>query len=341
MRNNSSFLTRVISSIGLVLYFAIFFIFSWLGDTHNNWSHISSDYKHIFSWLTILFFIPIILLANIEVNKIYFQYNKRMYAFTAILSFITILPPIIVMSCINYDFLKTDNETFIYLLTIFISLVFSSLLLSLITFLMGLRTYQIFIELFLFQIFNFFVISFFYFSFIKSWSTLLIVFLLPVLTDTFAYLGGMLFGRKKLAPYTSPKKTIEGAIIGVFFAVGVSLIILTIFAFTPSEHNMLKNFFGVNFKERFNTILPDNQYSNKPLWWVNSTIILLFLSVFSIIGDLSFSAVKRKYKIKDFSNLIPGHGGILDRFDSHTFVYSAFFVITIGIGFFADTIGVF
>ena len=86
-----------------------------------------------------------------------------------------------------------------------------------------------------------------------------------MLTDTFAYLGGALFGKRKLAPYTSPKKTIEGAIIGVIFAIGISLIILTFYSLSPQDNNMLKNFLGIDFKKRFDTILPNENFANRPL----------------------------------------------------------------------------
>lgn len=338
---NSGFKTRLISSILIILYFLIFFLISALGDMNNYWSPIPKEYRHIFAWFLIVFFIPIIIFANIEINSIYFKNEKNKLIMAIILSLAIVLSPMIIMICINYNFYTPSNKTFIFLLSIFISFILSSVVIGFYLYWLKMRHHEIFIYLFLYQIFNFFIVSFSYLALIKSWSTLLIVFLLPVLTDTFAYLGGALFGKRKLAPYTSHKKTIEGAIIGVLFAVGITLIILTIYAFSPIEHNMLKNFLGVNFIKRFDTVLPDHNFANKPLWWINTTIILLFLSIFSIIGDLSFSGVKRKYQIKDFSNLIPGHGGILDRIDSHTFVFSLYFIITIGIGFFAETVGVF
>ncbi len=108
--------------------------------------------------------------------------------------------------------------------------------------------------------------------------------------DTGAYFVGILFGKHKLAPELSPKKTIEGAIGGVAFATIIALI----YGFTIST------FFAFN---EFNITL-------------SCTIIGLVGSVFAQLGDLSASAVKRYTSIKDFGNIIPGHGGILDRFDS-------------------------
>lgn len=105
--------------------------------------------------------------------------------------------------------------------------------------------------------------------------------------DTFAYFGGMTFGKNKLIERLSPNKTIEGSISGIVFG------------------SLLAIWFG------FMTNLFDN---NNLL--IVATIILTFTGQ---IGDLLFSSVKRLYGIKDFSNILPGHGGVLDRIDSIVF----------------------
>lgn len=110
---------------------------------------------------------------------------------------------------------------------------------------------------------------------------------ISAITDTFALIGGTLFGRHKLSKI-SPKKTWEGSIIGSLIGTIVGSI------------------FYINF------ISSDS---------ILSAVILSFvLTIFCEIGDLVFSSIKRYFNIKDFSNIIPGHGGILDRFDSIIFV---------------------
>lgn len=111
------------------------------------------------------------------------------------------------------------------------------------------------------------------------------VVLITILTDTFAYIGGKLLGKHKLIPKVSPGKTIEGSVIGSL----VGTII-------PSVYYLFMIDPGMNM----------------------SLIILmtLIISIFGQLGDLLFSSIKRNYKIKDFSNIFPGHGGVLDRFDS-------------------------
>ena len=108
------------------------------------------------------------------------------------------------------------------------------------------------------------------------------------LTDTFAYFGGFFFGKHKLCPKISPKKTVEGAISGIIGAV-IGYIVYAGF---------LKNIWG---------------YSVNIL---NFAVIALVTSILSQMGDLLASCIKREYGVKDFGNIMPGHGGVLDRFDS-------------------------
>ncbi len=105
------------------------------------------------------------------------------------------------------------------------------------------------------------------------------------ITDIFAYLSGRAFGKHKLLPDISPKKTIEGSIGGIVFCAAAFVLWAYIIDIT----------------------------------YIGIPIIILagvIASCVSQIGDLSMSAIKRKHGIKDFGRLFPGHGGVLDRFDS-------------------------
>lgn len=105
-------------------------------------------------------------------------------------------------------------------------------------------------------------------------------------TDVAAYFVGMFFGKNKLAPVLSPKKTVEGAVGGVIGAIIGSVIFALIVKMDIFPHIIIMAILG---------------------------------SITSQIGDLTASAFKRKMEIKDYGNLIPGHGGALDRFDSIIF----------------------
>lgn len=111
-------------------------------------------------------------------------------------------------------------------------------------------------------------------------------------SDTCAYMVGMLIGKHKIAPKLSPKKSLEGCIGGVVGAALIGFIYATIFR--NSFHEMINP--GLVF-----------------------AVIGAASSVISQIGDMAASAIKRNHNIKDYGTLIPGHGGILDRFDSIIF----------------------
>ena len=115
-----------------------------------------------------------------------------------------------------------------------------------------------------------------------------IPFLMAFLSDTGAYFVGVFFGKHKLCPVISPKKTVEGFFGGIATAVAGMLIYGLIL-----EHCFL---YEVNY-------------------WL-ALVYGLLGSVAGVMGDLSMSVIKRQTGIKDYGNLIPGHGGILDRFDS-------------------------
>lgn len=117
----------------------------------------------------------------------------------------------------------------------------------------------------------------------------LLVFVAAWITDTFAYFTGVFFGKHKLCPKISPKKTIEGSLGGVLFCV-IAFIV-----------------YGMVVKNINPTLMPN---------YAGIAVVGLCMSVLSQMGDLLASVIKRTYGIKDYGNLFPGHGGVLDRFDS-------------------------
>ena len=124
-------------------------------------------------------------------------------------------------------------------------------------------------------------------------------------SDTFALFAGMLCGKHKLAPKVSPKKTVEGAIGGLIGGV----IGMTLFKLIADSI-----VFSVD-------VYPPIEMAAGPqLSWAAVFVLGIIGSIISQIGDLSFSVIKREFGVKDYGNLLPGHGGILDRFDSVTFV---------------------
>ena len=134
-----------------------------------------------------------------------------------------------------------------------------------------------------------------------------------MVTDMAAYFVGIKFGKKRLAPLISPKKSVEGAIGGsVVGTICGTLVLIAI-----------ENYYGVTF------LKIDSQILNI----IMIAVLSLAITIIGQIGDLVASKFKRDYGIKDYSNIFPGHGGILDRFDSliatGTFMYIVFLFIGI------------
>ncbi len=124
------------------------------------------------------------------------------------------------------------------------------------------------------------------------------LFLITTMSDTFAYLIGMNIGKHKLAPKISPKKTIEGTIGGTIMGTFIATMFFVKVVESPLNLGVV-------------------------------IFMTVTLSLLGQIGDLVFSFIKREYAKKDFSNLIPGHGGILDRLDSIIFAVLGFLLFLV------------
>ena len=118
---------------------------------------------------------------------------------------------------------------------------------------------------------------------------IIFLFLITIITDSYALFIGKLIGKNKLLPEVSPNKTWEGTIGGSI----VGTFVCTVFSLTVLN-------------------------PNESIFKVSLTV--LFLTLIGQFGDLFFSAIKRKFEIKDFGNIMPVHGGVLDRLDSVLFV---------------------
>lgn len=135
-------------------------------------------------------------------------------------------------------------------------------------------------------------------NYLVNYNILYFIFLLliTIFNDTFALIFGKLIGQHKLIPTVSPNKTWEGSLCGMILGTFIAVM------------------FYVNI-------------INPTINIVRLVFITIILSIVGQLGDLLFSKVKREAKIKDFSNLIPGHGGLLDRFDSLIFVVITFVLL--------------
>ncbi|WP_353095274.1 phosphatidate cytidylyltransferase [Tissierella praeacuta] len=126
----------------------------------------------------------------------------------------------------------------------------------------------------------------FHIAYLDKTKYIWLVFIIAFGTDTFAYVAGNLFGKRKLCPKISPKKTIEGSIGGIF-GTAILLIIYSLY------------------------------FNLEPIWKI--ILLSIVCSIIAQLGDLVASKIKRVCGIKDYGFIMPGHGGVLDRFDSIIF----------------------
>ena len=130
-------------------------------------------------------------------------------------------------------------------------------------------------------------------------SLILIAVMISVATDAFAFFAGKVLGRNKIFPIISPNKTLEGTIGGVVSSVVINSLMITLIF----------------------------QNSLKTLDVIMLTLMVFICAVAAVFGDLLISSIKRQANLKDTGSLIPGHGGLLDRIDSHILCIPVFFVL--------------
>ncbi len=130
-------------------------------------------------------------------------------------------------------------------------------------------------------------------------SLILIAVMISVATDAFAFFAGKILGKNKIFPIISPNKTLEGTIGGVVSSVVINSLMITLIF----------------------------QNSLKTLDVIMLTLMILICAVAAVFGDLLISSIKRQANLKDTGSLIPGHGGLLDRIDSHILCIPVFFVL--------------
>ena len=345
-KTKTTFFKRFYSSIFIFLYLLIYFVLALLSDRNYSWTPLI-DHLYIQQAIAIVLLVwllPLVWIASYEMNKVIFDNHKIIRITLTIIFNICVYAPTISYFIYQYEFLDVN-----YLMTInyhymiklfgtclgcsyFVALV---ILFFLLAFLKKVNFKNCLYTILIFTFLIGFFIGLLYFTFIRSWITSLLLMLIVFLSDTFAYVGGVLFGKTKLAPKTSPNKTVEGLIFGLVIATIVIMLIIFGLSYVPikpkndmilKSQNVLYNIFGLDFSNSNKTNLTLHK---QVLWWICTTVAFLFLSLISTIGDLVFSATKRNYDTKDYSNLIPGHGGLLDRIDSHSFVITIMFIFTL------------
>ncbi|MDA7545994.1 phosphatidate cytidylyltransferase [Alphaproteobacteria bacterium] len=258
--NVKNFRLRLLSTVLLSLIFVTLFI---LGNP-------------VLPVFMIFIFLAVLYEFNIICNsKFVFVNLINVFVFPLLLLFFLLFE-------INVISIPLNNNNYYYLIFILIALI------------TNLFFYKIYTNIINFIMSNLLIISFF--SLIKlllipnGLNIFLYLVLLVSVMDIFAYIGGNLFGVKKIAPTISNGKTIEGTLIGLFFSILASVLI--------------RDLIDINF--------------------VYALILGFTIGLFSFFGDLLESFFKRRIGIKDSGKFIPGHGGFLDRFDGYILILPLF-----------------
>ncbi len=319
-KQKKTFNSRGKTSILVVLYTLSICAFGLLACTNNPWFELNK-YAHLsFAVILIVVLLPIYIIGVIELTNCCLKQRNRFELLTSTtLGVIATLGSEIILSLYKYDCFSFANFISIYLCVLLIPLA----ILFVVSFVLTITkkekrfniiTYPIFLLLI-----SFTFVTIYYLLIIKLFTTFFFLIAVTWLTDSCAYLGGSFFGKHKMCPKISPNKTWEGFGISVILALLVLSSLLGLY--TLDKHVML-SMFG-SFEINQNTVF-DCEWK----WWLVVVPLAAILIICNTCGDLFFSQIKRKNDIKDFSNLLPGHGGILDRIDALIFIVISYILLT-------------
>lgn len=387
---------RVTVGVGLAVFWFVLVMASFFSSTNIvtlifgiQKNHVQVIIQFISSILTLLLILPFLLLSYFEINKIYsgedsfilykfslkpnkqiklnkFIKNPKSLLILSSLLLLSFLVPTIALIARNTIF-SINNMSQIKPTNNLTVILFASMILSLIIWLIAviiiLRKFKInsFRDTFSFFLISFVTnagfISLFFLTINRGFGALLFLFSIVSLSDIFAYLGGTLYGKKKLIPSISPNKTLEGFLTGLVVSVAISLSICGFFYYidtitfdinkpllTLPEGGLLDSLlFGLYTTKQNSEVtgIPGIFIQSGPardaLIFISLFFLGIAISLASTIGDLFFSYIKRIHNIKDYSKVLKEHGGVLDRFDSvlfsATFYIFCYFIILIFLQF--------
>lgn len=294
---------------------------------------LDKKYQAIFAFIFNFSLIPFIILSCFEIVKLSFiKWKKVATIFSFICcSFVLFSNTFLILNKYHFNFFSLDSSFIPYLF--YLMLIFGWTMIIFISSFIFIIVYQqkkilmIGETFFWFPILmvsiNLFFPIVFYLTIFHHWITFVFLLLISNLSDTFAYLGGSIFGKKKSFIKISPNKTLIGFILGFICTIIVVFILYLLFFFInkKNDNSLLFYFLGIQFSCQESII-------RQWWWWLVAFCLTFIFILVSFTGDLFYSLIKRIYHIKDFSNLLPGHGGILDRIDALSFVFIFYFFFT-------------
>lgn len=332
---------RTVVSIIILFYYILTLLFSFLSDS-TILSLTSTDVIHSLSTRGIMgiifvvsFFVPLPM-AIYEFNKLIFGKNIKSYITLLIVSSLYYLAPNITYIALknfalidrfqvtNPLYIKT--ELYFYISFVVVESVILFIVLNITLIVNKKNNVKNTVTLNgLGFIINFGFLALCYIGLTKSWVLLLFLFFIICSTDVFCYLCGSFFGKRQLAPKISPNKTVEGAIYGAITATAITLAYPGLLLIN-NTNLLFDKILWINIGYLMDAKNQSLIIQEAPLYlsWILLIILILCLVITCMIGDLLFSYVKRVYEIKDYSNVLKTHGGVLDRLDSILFTATCF-----------------
>lgn len=348
-QRKQTFFTRARTAIIIVSFYVIYAMLLVLGN--EKWMapiDFGNQSRFIINFFNLLMIVPVLYFVAKEITNLCFPERKKLFIFNAAILFAFFFGCSLFMLLTYHQITPIKDPvgltSYQFLLIIMIAqAVGFTIICTLVWVIMGWRITYVgrkvkFWYPFLVFILNIFFISFFYVTIIHTWVIFAFLLMISNFSDMFAYIYGSHFGKHKMAPKISPKKSWEGLILSTITTIAIMCGVYGLFFIPGAEAkaHSLYSFLGCQCCN----VPYDTPYANlQPYYWGIYIFATLVIIAISVLGDLFFSFVKRRFQIKDFSNLLPGHGGILDRLDALIFVFSFFFLVTIIIQLSTDTEG--
>ena len=336
----ANLITRAKSSVFVILFFLIAVALSVFCDPQCRFAPAFLSNKWIpFTFYVLVFCITIWLniLIAIEINNCFIKYkSKRNNIILSLVLFAFEVSTIWIFPTFGYGLTNTALSTW---QIIFVSCLVLSILLIFIFAIIYFKlnnirvTKTILSGALIIVLVHLTYVAGNYLIVTKSWFVPVLLTVIPTINDFCAYISGVIFGKHKMVPKLSPKKTWEGCVTGIIVTtcVSIGIILALYFANNPSTNNSyisIGSFMGWQWLDA-NSIASFINNKQHLIWLITVCFSCLVVAILSVLGDLLFSYFKRSNQIKDYSNFIPGHGGVLDRLDSFILVIVIYFVISI------------
>lgn len=323
--SKQTFRKKTLFSVYIVSYVLVAILFLFFSSP--DWTSSFMNFENVqflqftFAILYMLLFFPVLFGITYEINKLFFGVRNRIpfYVMLIIGTLYLVVPNTTYL--VFYYISNIGNDSNISAETVFqvfvITLSIITILLFTVTCILvknnHMHDLKQIISLFAITFMSFFgVFSIVFIGLLKSWLTILYFFMITSLSDTFAYIGGMIFGKHKMAPIISPKKTWEGFIFGIVCTTIIALLV----------------YFGISYHEYSNAKILHFDFfvmnKNSSYTWLFMLALIISLSISGTCGDLFYSYIKRLHRVKDYSDLLREHGGFLDRFDSALIAFSLY-----------------